>query len=257
MSLKDARNGLVAGACVVVGGALALLIFGRRRRQATDAPAGWRIEADRSSLSDNLDDATLTLRLGIAVNAMRAAQRFYMATRDAPGPGGERDRFWSFLIAVGYLHEAIDMLRTRFPRVRELARKGGAKEECVAEVAALMSSRVPFTKTIRGNRNTLIFHWDDEPVRRYAQRFVQDHVVWADGVGDTQGESFYRAAADAVSNSILPDESALPDIPEADKRRIGELMRDVAVTTGKVIHLCDHAIIGHLRAHHPRQKPVS
>jgi hypothetical protein len=35
------------------------------------------------------------------------------------------------------------------------------------------------------------------------EAFDSDEVTWADGVGDTNGEAFYRAAADAVTNSIF------------------------------------------------------
>ena len=54
-----------------------------------------------------------------------SAQRFFWFVKDAPGPGGERDRFWAFLIALGFLHEAADpLLRPNFPKVRELAEIG-------------------------------------------------------------------------------------------------------------------------------------
>ena len=248
-------RGVLAGLYALAGAGLLLFAVVRRRRRSRRESVAddWRIEADKASIKD-LDAATLTLRLGIAVNALRAAQRFYLATKDAPGPGGERDRFWAFLVAAGYLHEAIDLLRPQFPRVRDLARAGGAPEELIAEVGALMSGRVPFSRAIREMRNTLIFHWDDAPVRKYAQEYAGDSVVWADGVGDSEGESIYRAAADAVSNSVLPDDFALPDTPEASIRRIGELMRDVALTTGKLTKLFHHAIAGHLIGHGAKQK---
>ena len=36
----------------------------------------WRIESLGASITDNVEQATLALRLGIAVNAMRAVQKF-------------------------------------------------------------------------------------------------------------------------------------------------------------------------------------
>lgn len=79
----------------------------------------WRIESPGASITDNVEQATLALRLGIAVNAMRAVQKFFYNFRDAPGPAGERDRLWAFLIAMGYLKEAIELLRPKVPVIRE------------------------------------------------------------------------------------------------------------------------------------------
>jgi hypothetical protein len=159
------RVSSAAALCVMAGAGLALCAFSRRHRSSNKPMSdGWRIEAGKASLTGNLDDATLALRLGIAINAMRAAQRFYLATKDTPGPGGERDRFWSFLIAAGYLHEAINLLRPKFPQVRDLARAGDAPEELIREVGALMSGSVPFSKTIREMRDTLIFRMTNRSV---------------------------------------------------------------------------------------------
>lgn len=92
----------------------------------------WRIESSGASITENVEQATLALRLGIAVNAMRSVQKFFYSFKDAPGPDGERDRLWAFLIAMGYLKEAIELLRPKFPVIKELALKGGATPETVA-----------------------------------------------------------------------------------------------------------------------------
>ena len=36
----------------------------------------WRIESPGASITENIEQATLALRLGIAVNGMRAVQKF-------------------------------------------------------------------------------------------------------------------------------------------------------------------------------------
>ena len=72
-----------------------------------DDQQAWRLSAPKESLTSNAGDAALMLRLGIAVNATRSAQRFYYVCRDLAGPAGERDRLWAFLVALGFLHEAI------------------------------------------------------------------------------------------------------------------------------------------------------
>lgn len=102
-------------------------------------PKPWKIIGDKASITGNIDDAALVLFLGIAANAIRAAQRFYWFVRDTPGPGGERDRLWAFLIALGFIHEALQIVRPNFPRVRELAVRGGATKEAVNGVRRLLS----------------------------------------------------------------------------------------------------------------------
>lgn len=127
----------------------------------------WVAEGPAESLTANVETSTLVLRLGIAVNAIRAAQRFYLAVANATGPGGERDRFWAFLVAAGFLDEALLVIKPNFPAVRALATSGGATDDQVRAVAELLSGRRPINKTLDRLRNQLAFHWDEEPVRDF------------------------------------------------------------------------------------------
>lgn len=211
----------------------------------------WKVEAARASLTSDIDIATLVLRLGIAVNAVRAAQRFFYAVEDAPGPAGERDRLWAFLIALGFLHEAIQVvLRPNFRKVRALAEAGGAGEPLIKEASALLSGKLPLSQTLNRVRNKLIFHWDDEPVREFVTQYSRDTVVWVDGLGDTQGEMLYRTAADALTNSVLPDEPGAlqPEPQERSVERLKKLIADVLRAMDCVLKLFDFAIKGHLAA---------
>lgn len=215
----------------------------RTRRQM------WKIQAPQASLTADIDAATLVLRLGIAVNAVRAAQRFFCAVEDATGPAGERDRLWAFLIALGFLFEAMkSVLEPSFPQIKALAMAGGAQDWLIDEVDALLSGDLPLSKTLRRMRNKLIFHWDKDPIRDFVKRYSKDFVVWAHGAGDTQGEMLYRVAADALTNSVLPDEPGAPQ-PESEERSIEPLqtlISDVLAATERVLKLFDFAIAGHL-----------
>ena len=208
----------------------------------------WKIEAPRSSLSDDLDTGTLVLRLGIAVNAIRAAQRFYAAA-DAPGPGGERDRFWAFLIAAGFLNEALQVLRPSFPRVRALAEAGGVASSDIRNASELLSGRRPINQLLDHLRNRLVFHWDDGPIREFAARYSRETVVWGEGVGDSNGEMLYRASADSLCNSVLPDEPDR-DVPPVNEglERVRNLIREVTAATRSVLGVFEHAITGYLSA---------
>lgn len=84
--------------------------------------AGFTIDAPASSLTQNRDLAILILRLGLAVNSLRASHRHFLAVKDAPGPGGERDRLWAFLSATAYVKEAMNILSgTRKRRHRRIS----------------------------------------------------------------------------------------------------------------------------------------
>jgi Protein of unknown function (DUF2934) len=216
-------------------------------KELRDRDRRWKVEATKASLTDDVETATLVLRLGIAVNAIRAAQRFYYTAKDATGPGGERDRVWAFLIAVGFLVEAIGLLRPKFPQVGLLAQAGGASDDLIQNTSALLSGRLPVNRVLDRMRNSLIFHWDEDPIREFVRRYTKDKVLWAEGIGDTQGEMIYGVAADSLTNSILPDEpNGEPESPERSLERLKDLMVDVVAATKSLTTFFDCAIRGHL-----------
>ena len=137
----------------------------------------WRIEASGESITEDPSTGSLVLRLGMAVNSIRAAQRFFEAAKDAPGPGGERDRFWAFLVAVGFLNEALQVLRPNYPKVRVLAETGGVPGADIEEAGELLSGRRPINKLLDRIRNRLVFHWDDELVREYIAGFSKETAL--------------------------------------------------------------------------------
>ncbi|UVT22266.1 MAG: hypothetical protein H8K03_10400 [Nitrospira sp.] len=207
------------------------------------------------SLTGNIDDCTLALRLGIAVNALEASQRFYLFVKDADGPAGDRDRLWAFLVAVGFIHEAIQLLRSHFPRVRNLARVGGADDETLMSASQLLGGNLSVSRPISRMRNKLIFHWDDNVIRTYVTKFSSDRVTWASGVGDTQGETVFTAAADALINSVLPDEPGAD--AERDAVRLKAFVNDIPPTTKLLIQLFQQAIMGHWRSYDMRTEHAS
>jgi hypothetical protein len=213
----------------------------------TSDDRSWTAEAPAESLTGNVEASTLVLRLGIAVNAVRAAQRFYLAVADADGPGGERDRFWAFLIASGFLNEALQVIRPKFPAVRALAESGGATEDQVHAVGELLSGRRPINQTLDRLRNQLAFHWDEGLVKEFVSNYSKPTVVWADGAGRSNGEMLYRASAAAVANLVLPPiENGERETDEQVRDRMKQLLVQLTEATAAVVALCERAIIGHL-----------
>jgi len=93
----------------------------------------WWVTTKSAVIAAGAEDAVLVLRLGLAVNALRAQHRFSDAVNDSKGPGGARDRLWAFIQAVAYVREGLNILSGTSPtpaqsqRVKELAEIGGAE----------------------------------------------------------------------------------------------------------------------------------
>jgi hypothetical protein len=69
------------------------------------------LESGPGVVHDNLDEAVLVVRLGLALNALRAQQRFTVSNSSAePGAAKMRDGVWAFLTAAAYTGEAINIL---------------------------------------------------------------------------------------------------------------------------------------------------
>jgi hypothetical protein len=203
----------------------------------------WSIEADAAtSLRRHVDDAVLVLRLGLAVTAIRTAQRFYIASTQWPGAAGERDQLWTFLLATAYLHEARVMLQPRFPRVRELAVMDGATEAEADEVGALLSGRRPLSRTLDRVRNELVFHFDEDAMRRWVDEYSEASVVWAEGTGPRTGDMVYRASTDAVMAALVGEREP----GTSGQQALRDLLSELLPATEALTDFFEHAISGYL-----------
>ena len=203
----------------------------------------WTLSAGRESLQKDPALATLMLRLGAAVNAIRVSQRWSIACKDAPGAAGQRDHVWSFLMAVAYLKEAIDgLLRPHYKQIVELAREDGTPEDAILSLGNLMSRKPHdlYSRLLVNARNRLIFHWEDEPFRQWASKQSNITVAWAQGTGDKEGEVVFVASGNALLDSLIPGAS------EAEIRsRAGE----VAEASGLLVGVFQRAISAYLSAY--------
>jgi hypothetical protein len=204
----------------------------------------WTVEAEtQKSLKANTDDAVLVLRLGVAITAMRAAQRLTLCCRDSDEPGMQRDRLWAFLLAGAYLHELRVTLQPRFPRVKELALQGGGTEAEAKEVGEVISGKSDFSKSIEKIRNELVFHFDEEAVKKWINEYDSSSVVWAEGVGDATGNVLYRASTDAVSSAILP---GIDPTTDDGRQQLTGFIKQVLHATDVVMKFFERATAGYL-----------
>src|SRR6202035_1755573 len=100
----------------------------------------WYLRAGIDSLKG--DSAILALRLGAAVNFIRASQRWYIASSNEPGPAGDRNRVCAFLVSGAYLKEVVDGLlksKSDYQQVVRLAKEAGAEDELIQRIDRLRS----------------------------------------------------------------------------------------------------------------------
>jgi hypothetical protein len=203
----------------------------------------WKLVAPSDSLTSDPQAASLVLRMGAAINSLRAAQHWYLALSDAPGIDGQRNRTMAFLTAVAFLKESIDgLVRPHYQQITSLARSGGAAEGEVLALGNLMSTKPQslYSRMLMDTRNQLVFHWNDDQFRKWAASFAGDEVEWACGIGPKEGRVVHSAASTLVLEFMLPGASQ-----DEIKRRIGE----VADASGILATLFQKAAVGYLDAH--------
>src|SRR5947207_15999822 len=87
-------------------------------------------------LQTNRCKATLVLRLGAALNSLRATQRWTLKEHER-GLVGDFDLFQTYLVAGAYLAEACKLFWSNQACILDLARKGDANEQRIRHLSAL------------------------------------------------------------------------------------------------------------------------
>ena len=196
-----------------------------------------------SALVDHPEESALILRLGAAVNAMRAALSWFLDSLPTPGPGGKRDRIATLLVATAYLKEALDrLLCPNYPRIVELARERGASDNLIRSLDVIMSQDKDslHARVLKRTRNKLVFHWDEKPFSDWAKKSRKQDVTWIRGIGEKDIEAVYWASSDAIVASIAPGASA-------DK--LTELLQEVVEASNVLIEVFELAIGAFLNRH--------
>jgi hypothetical protein len=193
----------------------------------------WSLHAPAASLKSS--SSTVALQMGAAVNFMRAAQRWYLATVDDATPAGLRDGVCAFLVSSAYLKEAVDsVLRPQYQLIVQLARQGGAQDELITRIGDLASKKPNslYSRLLMRLRNQLVFHFDAEPLQQWADQNTNQDVIWAEGTGELDGQVSWVASADAsldVFNRLSPDE-------------VNKRIKEVADFSGDLVLLFQSAI---------------
>lgn len=193
---------------------------------ATGGEHGFAAKTDLRPLTEDKCRCVLILRMGAALNAVNAAQRWFHAVKDAPGEAGILDRMQAFFAAIANLGELLQLLWENRPCIEGLAGKGGASAALIKEVTELSDPNGEFRKSIaKRTRDKIVFHWDPEPFRDWmAQRLKQQgELVWLEGSGPTDGELVWSASLEAMGWFFAPDgkeqlESLITKVTDSTKR---------------------------------------
>ncbi len=203
----------------------------------------WSLVAPEGSLTTTGDDAVLVLRLGQSVNAIRAAQRFYLYAARESGMAASRDQLIAFLTGVGWVVEALIGLRRRpadLARVCDLARADGSPNRDIERLTAMLETDNALMTKLARVRDKLTFHWDRGPALSWVQARDSGEVLWAQGVGDRNGDLLWRASSDVVANQIEPPEPG--ETREQSEERAKQFIQDFIPVMTLVVGVFEHAI---------------
>jgi O-succinylbenzoate synthase len=205
------------------------------------------ITVPRVSVEASPSDAKLALRLGMAVNALRAQQRATIRMGNEPTTVGEHDRLMAFMLTLAYLHETRVLVQRNFSRVRTWAIDGGATPELHESIASLNSGSNSFGRSIATARNKAVFHWDEDLLDAwFAQIQVEglDSIVWAEGADGSNGSMVMLASAQAALVGLLGVSSGA----ESPLRSLRELSLQLAIYVDHVCNYLNYALAAFLRA---------
>jgi hypothetical protein len=208
------------------------------------------LTAKAESLRSEPAVATLMLRLGAAVNAIRASQRMTLIARKTPGLLGLRDLTWTFLAAAAQLKEAIDsLLKTNLSVIVSNAREGGASEEDLSRLNQILDDGPEslYARVLREARDRITYHWDKKAFVTWQEaQSASSSVVWILGEGQREGDVLHIAAAAALTEAIIPNATY-----EEVNLRVGEVSHWCGILT----MIFQFAIAGYLYRYGAKEMP--
>ena len=188
--------------------------------------------------------AILVLRLGAALNPLRAVQRWTLKEH-GDSPAGQMDMFQTYLVAGAYLAEACKLFWANRGCILELARKGSADEGKIASLLTVADPKTGVQASLLKFRDKETFHWDPGVFEQWASA-QKDKVVWQRCSGDTVAECVMWASHEAVSEF-----TASLNIEKGGslQERINDQLLQVLDVMKVVIHIFESAVYGFLEEH--------
>lgn len=189
--------------------------------------------------------AILVLRLGAALNSIRAAQRWTIKNQDE-GPAGEFDRFQAYLVAAAHLAEACKLFWANQGCILELARKGDVEENKASKLVSIADPKTGVqANLLKWIRDKETFHWDSNVFEGWASA-QKGKVVWCRSSGETAGECVMSASYEALVDFTV---GLGVDKNESETERINDQLRQVLEAMKHVIHVFESAVAGFVQQH--------
>lgn len=190
--------------------------------------------------------AILVLRLGAALNSIRAAQRWTSKTGEDEGPAAEFDRFQAYLVAAAHLAEACKLFWANKDYILELAQKGNAEDYKITQLTLIADPKTGIQATLlKWIRDKETFHWDCDVFERWASA-QKGKVVWLRSIGDAAGECVVSASHAALVDFTV---GIGADKHKSVQERTNEQIRDVLDAMKHVIHVFESAVNGFFQQH--------
>jgi hypothetical protein len=193
--------------------------------------------------------ATLVLRLGAALNSLRAAQRWTLKEH-GDGPAGQLDRFQAYIIAAAYLAEACKLFWQSQSCIVELARAGGAEQQQIDEFRKIADPTTGVqADLLKWIRDKVTFHWDCDVFEQWASNKKRT-VTWFKTIGGTNRESVMWASHEA----IVEFAASRTDQSRPLEERIKDQVSRVAEVSKQVANVFEDAVKGFLKGHGANQE---
>lgn len=226
--------------------------------QPTDPPmkpsrsaAVW-FESAPESIQDDLQLATLVVRIGMASNALNAQMRAAVAARRRPAAMRTRDILSSLVTSAALTYEATRLAKKGMPSLRTLARRAPSSDEKRAEVELLLQEvgrlcggKHPAFAILERARNGLAFHWDSALIELSVREYGKNQtVVWLES--DVRSNPVHRLAVDVLAHALVPAAWNQSEKATA-KRTINDALAQVDEAMRLIVHLFTACIYGYLK----------
>jgi hypothetical protein len=163
---------------------------------------------NKQSVSADAETATLMLRLGASENSIRSAWRMLAIARKTEGLVSSRDLSWTLRMTILELKEATDtLLRPKFALVSENARRGGALESEIKEIAMMLETapRSFYSRILNRAGDWITPHSDHLSFDDWSKGVSSESMVWMVRERERESSTVHVAAAAAAIKSIVPN----------------------------------------------------
>jgi hypothetical protein len=225
----------------------------RIKPQPTDPPlepmdgsTKW-YESGPDPIATESDDAVLFVRIGMACNALTSQLNAAEDATNRALPGKPRDVVGSLASWCGYTNEAIRLASENLNRLRELALAGGMAEERLALVGKVTGGKHPASELLKRARNRLVFHWDDEVIRRSTLEYARNQrIVWVEGNSDFT-DVIHRLSFEVLCHALFFEISTAHE-GEPFERGIRAAIDAMTDAMTLIVELFTFATIGYMKS---------